>query len=540
MLKLISSNILRDGSIGFEPGLNVIQGDLNATNSIGKSSLLMMIDFAFGGTSLIEHNKDIISELGHHDYDIMFKFNNVEHQFRRSTLNSETVASLTSDGELIRTYTISEYTNWLKESYELVSEDITFRALVSLFSRIWGRQNLDVKRPLHISPKQNASDCIDNLIKIFGKYGPIKDLRTSLKGADEKKKAISRAFKNEIIPKISASQYKDNQTRVSSCENELEDIKGNLQQYSISIREIVNREMTDLKDEKDALLSVKGKLSNQLKRIEDNLEHNRSITGRYFEATKEYFPNIDNERLNKVEAFHRGLSSALKSELLISKSELEIQLVEINEEIEEINSKISLLLKSHENPAPIVDRVFELSTKIQDAKKENKYYDENKASTGNYKTIREELGSIKDGIAAEIQYQVNNRIDEIMHICFSDSKKSPHIGLGESNYNYEVFEDTGTGTAYASMIVLDLAVFSLTNVPYIAHDSLLFKNIENNSVSELINIYVNVDKQSFIALDEIIKYGEETARLLDSKSCVRLSDDHVLTTKDWRQKNAQH
>ena len=61
----------RNETISFHKGLNVVLGDENATNSIGKSSLLIVIDFAFGGNSLSER-KDIIDELGHHDYYISF------------------------------------------------------------------------------------------------------------------------------------------------------------------------------------------------------------------------------------------------------------------------------------------------------------------------------------------------------------------------------------------------------------------------------------------------------------------------------------
>jgi hypothetical protein len=41
-------------------------------------------------------------------------------------------------------------------------------------------------------------------------------------------------------------------------------------------------------------------------------------------------------------------------------------------------------------------------------------------------------------------------------------------------------------------------------------------------------------KQSFIALDEIEKYGASNAELLRQRSVIRLDDDHVLYVKDWR------
>jgi len=97
-----------------------------------------------------------------------------------------------------------------------------------------------------------------------------------------------------------------------------------------------------------------------------------------------------------------------------------------------------------------------------------------------------------------------------------------------------VSEDTGTGTAYANLIVLDLTIFKATTLPFIAHDSLLFKNIENDSVANLFKEYSSTEKQSFIAIDEIYKYGIEASALLRARSVIQLDNNNVLYVKDWR------
>lgn len=68
MLIEIRADVFRKGPVVFGEGLNVVLGDENATNSIGKSSLLMVVDFAFGGSSLLDHNRDLVKELDHHYY----------------------------------------------------------------------------------------------------------------------------------------------------------------------------------------------------------------------------------------------------------------------------------------------------------------------------------------------------------------------------------------------------------------------------------------------------------------------------------------
>ena len=98
MLTEIRSEQFRARVIKFGPSLNVVLGDDNATNSIGKSSLLMVIDFAFGGSSLLEHNKDIVHELGDHDYYFTFEFqekflNSVEVHFSQPSYTGATTTT---------------------------------------------------------------------------------------------------------------------------------------------------------------------------------------------------------------------------------------------------------------------------------------------------------------------------------------------------------------------------------------------------------------------------------------------------------------
>jgi hypothetical protein len=135
-----------------------------------------------------------------------------------------------------------------------------------------------------------------------------------------------------------------------------------------------------------------------------------------------------------------------------------------------------------------------------------------------------------------IESAINDNIHRITVSVFGPDRKSPSISLTESNYTYEVYEDTGTGTAYSSLIVLDLAVFALTQLPCLSHDSVLFKNIENDSVSRLFRVYLESEKQSFVAIDEVDKYGAETSRALREHSVIQLTDDNVLYIKDWRRK----
>lgn len=534
MLIEIRCDQFRTKSISFHKGLNVVLGDENATNSIGKSTLLMVIDFAYGGNSLLTHNKDLVEELGHHDYSISFVFDGETYRFRRGTYQPDIVYKCSLDYEPITTITIEEYTAFLKAAYGINIEDISFRTFVGLYLRVWGKENLNVHKPLHIVQAMSGKDCVNNLIKTFGRYSALKELTESLKEKEEEGKALRSAFKNRIIPKIGKREHKANEERISRIESEIEDIKANLAKYATNIAEVVNREVLELKIQKDELLAVKLKMQSKLSRIARNITENRHIKSKHFDGLINFFPEINKDRLANIEEFHSSVARLLRSELLETKKELEDQISRINNELSTIDSKMAMALNSVDEPTQIIDRVYDLSTSLSDAKGENFHFENEAATRSAIKLIKVNLSNEKVHVINLLQNTINDGIRRIVTSVFGPKRKSPTIEIKETNYSYEVFEDTGTGTAYASLIVLDLAIFNATILPFIAHDSLLFKNIENDSVANLFKVYSGTPKQSFVAIDEIDKYGIETSSLLRGSCVVQLDDSNVLYNKDWR------
>ena len=88
--------------------------------------------------------------------------------------------------------------------------------------------------------------------------------------------------------------------------------------------------------------------------------------------------------------------------------------------------------------------------------------------------------------------------------------------------------------AYKGLVLFDLTIFLLTRLPILLHDTVIFKNIENDSVSRLLPVYLETAKQSFIALDEIEKYGAETSAFLIKHRALQLDTKNLLYIKDWR------
>ena len=539
MLVAIECSKFREGVIRFHEGLNVVLGDEKATNSIGKSTLLMVIDFAFGGGSLLEHNKDIVAELGHHSYKFTFKFGSEEYSFERSTDQPNVVFSSSEQGDM-RPMTLSKYSALLKSFYGIESDDLSFRSLVGLFSRVWGKENLDVDRPLHVAKSKSAKDCVDDLVKTFNMYGEIRSLSAALSEKEGEKAALRAAFRNRLLPKIGKRQHDANEQKMRGIEEEIQHIKDHLAQYAANINQLVDERMLDLKSQRDDLLAAKTRVQGRLLRTRKNLGENRHIKSRHFAALVEYFPDINTDRLAEVEEFHNGVAKLLRSERKEAEAQLNVRFLEINAHIAAIDDRMSEALTSVAQPSEIVDRVYELSSNWNQAKGENEYFEKADAVHAELEALSDKLSAVKKEILAVIQRKVNSGLSSMVARVFGGDRKSPTLSLSETNYGYEVFEDTGTGTAYSALIMLDLVIFADSFLPVVSHDSVLFKNIETGAVAKLIDVYISIYKQSFIAIDEAEKYGNAAAKLLNERAVIRLSDSSVLYTKDWRSRQSKN
>lgn len=534
MLREIRCARFRLDSIRFSEGLNVVLGDANATNSIGKSSLLMVIDFVLGGESLLKHNTDIVEELGHHHYEFCFEFDGEAYRFRRGTSDHDEIYRCDSEYQPTEVISRSEFTAWLKSSYRLELPGLSFRPLISLYCRIWGKSNLDVHKPLHSFPTQSASECVNNLIKTFGRFSEIEKAKSRLDRAESRKAARNAAVRASLAPRVKKADYMQNAVSIAGLESELASSKADLAQYATNLSDLVSREVLDLKLEKDALIRVRTSLEGRLRRSRREVQENRHIRSKHFAGLLELFPEIDQERLASIEEFHSGLAKVLGAELREEIKRTEAELERVRAAIGELDQKMRATLNSIDEPTHLVDRVYKVATKLKQAREENQFYEGELELRRSLVDLREELSKVRRLVVAEIEKTLNEGMREIVSTVFGPDRKSPTIQLGETSYSFEVFEDTGTGTAFASLLLFDLTVLRETELPLLIHDSLLFKNVENDSVAKLLDLYPETEKQSFIAIDEIGKYGDDAAAFLRKRAAVQLDNDNLLYDKDWR------
>ena len=135
--KFIDDGQIRD-PIVFTKGLNTILGDGSHSNSIGKSSFLMIIDFCFGGEDYPRKETDTIDNIGHHTINFVFEFDEIEYHFSRSTDNPLYIKMYNdASRSSYRTIHQNALREFLSRNYHCDNLNLHFRAIVGRFFRIF-------------------------------------------------------------------------------------------------------------------------------------------------------------------------------------------------------------------------------------------------------------------------------------------------------------------------------------------------------------------------------------------------------------------
>ncbi len=532
MLKEINCKEFIKTPLIFGKGLNSVLGDNYSTNSIGKSTLLMIIDFIFGGSSYIDNNSGAIRELGHHSFSFKFIFNNRPYFYSRGTECPNIVNICDKDYSQVSEINITNFTKELKRLYN-IENCSSFRSMVNPYSRIWKKGNYDVDKPIHNHIQNKGSEAVDNLIKLFNLFDSISETKNSIKDKQESKKVLTGLHKKNYVQKITKRQFEQNQLKIDHIQNEIKTVKNNLLKFTLNIEELTNKELITLKTKKKELLDSQALILNKIQRLDLSLGK-RKTKSKYFTRLSEFFENPNEEKIQEIENFHSKISIILSRELEAAKKVLEKDNQYFKKEIAVIDSKIDALLQNIENPEFIVERIYDLTIESDKLSNINKFYKEKEEVVMDITSLTEELEETIIGILRKVEEQINTELARINKEIHTEKKKIPSIKLTKNSYYFDHSSNTGTGKSFADLIEFDLSILKLTELPFLIHDSVLFKNIENLTVDKIIGQYTRFGKQIFMALDGIDKYNAESQKILSENKVIQLSESHKLFNRDWR------
>lgn len=536
MLKEIRCVHFSHSKISFNPGLNVILGDDDARNSIGKSTVLMVIDFVLGGSSLLNDDAGAIRELGHHRYDFSFQFGLERQYFSRATDSPEIVDVCNETYEPQSELSLDGYNRLLKHLYGMNEMEHSYRSIMNPFSRIWKKGGLDPSQPFAAASKEVSAVAIGRLIDLFSRSPDVAEERRTLDKLKDRKKLISDSMTASIIPKISKAQYAENNRVIEENRVQIDQLKqgfsGALSVYESLFDESLRKKQL----RKNELSGLRVDLQNKVRRLEREISGITPRLAANIALVADFFPTVDVHRLEQVEAFHQKIGSIVKKELKEELAETLTQEATTAVEMAALDLDIHTALHAKGMPDDLFKRVFDLKEAVDKSTIENAHFESKVNLEEVIKLTNGRLDSIYSGIFLDIEREVNLKLKAFNKVVYGPSRASSELRIkSAASYQFTSPVDTGTGKSYAGLVGFDLAMLSLTKLPLALHDSIIYKNIEVPATRRILRILSAMrSKQIFLSFDEAKKFGPEVAQLLNRLTVLKLAHDDLLYSKDWR------
>lgn len=522
----------------FHEGLNTILGGMNGDNSIGKSTFLQIIDYTFGGNTYLD--SDAAKKMGAHTINFAFKFNEKIEYYSRGTSEKDVVNICNKSYEIIDNFDLKKFTAHLFKSYGINIQDLTFRDLVSLFFRMQGKGNITPNRPLSIVANEKTEKSILRLEKIFDVYWKIKEYEKIRSIANDKKKSYNRALKLELIPNSTTTKKKRDINL-----KEIQLLKDELYQYtSYTDKEISSeniQQINQISTLRGQVTSFKRKLSrvkSQLSVVAANVKSAPTIVTGDLEEFAYFFPMADIKTLEDIQRFHHKIVGVLDDELKSESVRLTEVARTIEKEIYKLEDQIRNLGEPVNIPQRYIGKLTDLTSRINSLEKQNETYEMIQKLKSDYESAQQKL-SVAQGSQLEIIQSTINKKLKALRDTFSDNRFAPILEIKDNeSYKYYTPDDDGTGTIWVGLILFDFAILQLTILPAIAHDSLMFKNIEDESIDAIIRLYEQSSKQVFLAFDKEGTYLDTTKKVLQDSAILRLNKGgNELFGYQWGKKN---
>ena len=563
--------------IRFHAGLNAVLGTQTRSNSIGKSTFLMIIDYVFGGIDYLDSDAHIF--VGEHEIYFTFRFGDTMHRFCRKTIEKDVVylcencswAEEEARLERIRlneekakdapallehdlnpyvltdeTLKVDEYCKFLFNEYRIESENISFRNIVGRYFRVYGRPNHDEHQPLHNTPREKDSEAITALQRLFGETQQIKDLKANEKEKAEEKKAYKAAQKYHLVRHITTKKALKQATEErDKLQEELNDLirskDREVEQADLSRSDeaaAINRKLA-------ALRRNRSRLKSQLEALYINIDGHTAVTRGDIRDLAFFFPDVNIVELQSIEDFHQRLRAVLESEMSEERAQLQSSIDNLDAEIRALEEQYRSLGIPTRLPTPFLQDYSDLTMRINDLNAQIDSFQKNKDVDDAHKAAAAALKAAQEKELPRIAGEINAQMVRISDEILGPEREAPRLDLKDGkSYTFGTSTNRGTGNNYKNLIIYDLSILTKTDLPAFIHDSFLLTDIGDTPTGAIVKQYIKTEpsgKQVFIALDKTKSYGEETDKDLNDHQVLYLSEDgNELFGWSWDHKTGEN
>ncbi|WP_418968482.1 DUF2326 domain-containing protein [Alloscardovia omnicolens] len=539
----------------FHPGLNTVEGGAKAENAIGKSTVLSLIDFVYGGRSFIYSDVVQHSEaIGHHTIFFSLRLHGVEYHFSRATDRRGYVDRYEDSGwkNQIETWPLDEYTNFLLQEYGLENRGGSFRELVGRYVRIGEDDLANLDKPLSADPRANDAEGAIALIKLLDFYT---DLEVAIKRSIQLQTSYNLIQKTTKLGLFDAlkltkkSEYEDAKQQLISYQRESQALRSQTDLDLFEAKRLSRLQQEGARAELIPLQERATALGARLALIKATLSGEQRFASDKLEEFYRFFPHADRKKLEEIEYFHHRLSEIFEFQLQEQEHALNAQLEELNIAIQQQIMRVHELGESVALDDKVYDENAELAQKIQVLQTQIKNYELKKEREKEKKEAKSELERqlvlvqdfivrINQGLATTKKIIYRNQKSHPRPAILSMKIKGPSIG-----YNLDHQGNSSIGNKSMNLLIFDYTLLQITDLPFLVHDSTLIKQVAHEPVGELIQEYVKAkelkskageSKQVFFAFDAAHVYGTETAQLIKETRVIGLGENTgALYGRTW-------
>ena len=519
--------------IQFHAGLNTVIGDDNGSNSVGKSTFLMILDFVFGGKDYVSKCLDVQENVGEHIINFTFMFDGTPYHFSRSNIDykhvvrcDENYVPFPEDNRM----TLDQYHAFLAEHYGTqVEDDLPWRGVVSRFIRVWKRDTLDEERPIRAAKDEKAESAIKRYMQLYGKYASVEAQINQAKAAEDERDVFkkSQAYKH-IRSAKNKQEYEDNEKRIAVLRQQEQELAEQSSSGLLDLDSFQAQHLSELDDQLLKYRRERARVQTQLNAIRREMTEGKKNFNKTYSDLEKFFPGIEFQTLENIERFHQQLAKVLGDEFKETEKDLATAYVMLGNEIARILVEVEEIKKIPNVSEAILKEYAKITTELNNLTDANSNFDrmnELNKTVAEYEETRDQV--IHDQLSA-IETMINQRMKIISGQLLKDEQHMPPVLKMEklNKYSFSTPNDGGTGAQYRGVITFDLANLDLSPLPFVIHDMQMLLHIEKKVVAEIIKAYDAqkfTGKQVFIAFDRLDMYDLTTQGTMNTNCVLRLS-----------------
>lgn len=547
--------------IEFHAGLNIIEGADGAQNSIGKSTVLQIIDFVYGGRDFLQSDAVTLpTAVRHHIIYFTLRIHDTNHHFSRDTSRPGFVATYQDPDWTIPVdeVTIDDYMGFLLTSYGLEQTGTSWRDLVGRFSRVDESGIAILDKPLAAAAREPDTSAAAALLRLFGAYDEIEAIQSQYAKVRSEVDALDAMAKGQYSNYIKLTKKTDR----DRAERELTEAKAEARrvqrQADLDLFDAdhkARQEQQLLRATLRSLTEQLDQLTGKLAIVEATLAGRTRITTDDLEEFYTYFPNANRERLETIEYYHQALAGILETQLNEQHRLYTTQVASLQAEIRQQKARIISLGQSVQLDDETYQRSLDLHTRITQLDEQIRTFDRNQELKAQRKALKQEIEENIPATLGELTTQINAGMRDVMSALYPDQPRVAPIFAFKAatkgvSYTFDHNGDTGSGAKFNHLVAFDIAVLRSTPLPFLIHDSAIIKLIAYKPVAELLAVYTNTanltsgagePKQVFFSFDATKAYGAAAQERVTPAQVIHLDEGaEALYGFTWNTENTNN